>query len=75
MMSFKIIQTEDDRNILSEGKRGAYYVHKKNCLAAFVFGEVGHYDTAKEAFEAMQNFLQSRKDSAILRVTLIGGNV
>lgn len=70
-MSLKIIQKSDHRDILSEAERGVYYVHKRNCLAAFPFGEAGHHTTAKEAFEAMQKFLQSRKDSDILRVTLI----
>lgn len=71
MMSLKIIQGNDHRDILSESERGVYYVHKRNCLAAFPFGEAGHYDTSEEAFEAMQKFLQSRKDSDILRVTLL----
>lgn len=71
MMSLEIVQSADHRDILSGSERGVYYVHKRNCLAAFPFGEAGHYDTAKEAFEAMQKFLQSRKDSDILRVTLI----
>jgi hypothetical protein len=71
MMSLEIVQSADHRDILSGSERGVYYVHKRNCLAAFPFGEAGHYDTAKEAFDAMQKFLQSRKDSAKLRVTLI----
>ena len=71
MMSLKIIQSADHRDILSGSERGVYYIHKRNCLAAFPFGEAGHHTTAKEAFEAMQKFLQSRKDSAKLRVTLI----
>jgi len=71
VVTLNIIQTQDQRDVLSEHDRGIYYVHKRNCLAAFPFGEAGHYNTANEAFDAMKNFLQSRKDADKLRVTLI----
>jgi hypothetical protein len=66
-----VLETEDDRNFISYDIVGTYYVHKKNCLAAFPFGVAGHYHTGKEAFDAMRKFLHSRKDAATLRVTLI----
>jgi hypothetical protein len=68
-----VLKTEDDRDVVSDQAVGTYYVHKKNCLAAFPFGLAGHYHTGKEAFDAMRNFLYSRKDAAMLRVTLIEG--
>ena len=66
-----VLETEDDRDVVATTIIGTYYIHKKNCLAAFPFGVAGHYHTGKEAFEAMRKFLHSRKDAAILRVTLI----
>ena len=66
-----VLKTEDDRDVVSVQVVGTYYVHKKNCLAAFPFGVAGHYHTGKEAFDSMRKFLHSRKDAAILRVTLI----
>jgi hypothetical protein len=66
-----VLETEDDRDVVATTIVGTYYVHKKNCLAAFPFGVDGHYADGEKAFNALHNFLHSRKDAAILRVTLI----
>lgn len=66
-----VLYTEDDRDVLSDQPVGTYYVHKKNCIAAFPFGMDSPYVDSEKAFNALHKFLHSRKDSAILRVTLI----
>lgn len=66
-----VLESEDDRDVVSDQPVGTYYVHKKNCLAAFPFGIDGHYADGEKAFNALHKFLHSRKDAAILRVTLI----
>jgi hypothetical protein len=69
--SLNVLETEDDRDVVSDQSVGTYYVHKKNCLAAFPFGVEGHYADGEKAFNALHKWLHSRKDSATLRVTLI----
>ena len=66
-----VLPTEDDRNKISNLPVGVYYVHKKQLLTAFPFGVAGHSQTAEDAHKSLTIWLSSRKDSGMLRVTLI----
>lgn len=66
-----VLPTEDDKDVVSDEYTGVYLVHKKNLIAQFSFGLNGTFTTGNEAHQAMTNFLQSRKDSDMLRVTLL----
>ena len=64
------VYAADERNVVSESEKGAYFVIKKNILAQLSFGGSNTFKTAEEAFSAMQSYLASRKDSAALRVQI-----
>lgn len=63
-----VLPTADDRNAIPEWNKGVYFVHKKNLTACFSFDST---TTPEEAHEKLTNYLQSRKDSDKLTITLI----
>ncbi len=65
------VYSQDERNIVSDAERGTYYVRKTNTVAQFSFGVTGTFATAKKAFDAMQQYIVQRKDSAKLRVQVV----
>lgn len=71
---FKVILPEDDRNYKPLANKGIYYVHKKNCVAQFGFGGSNSFDNIDQAYNALHLWLNGRKDSKQLRITLILDN-
>jgi hypothetical protein len=68
-MSFQIITIEDDRNHVATETRGVYMVYKRNRLAEFEFSQGN--SSADLALYAANQFLNSRKDKANLRIVYI----
>ncbi len=48
--------------------KGLFVVIKKQTLAAFPYGQKHHYKSKSDAENALEKYLQSRKDRAILTV-------
>lgn len=74
MKSFKVVLPDDDRNYKPLAVKGIYYVYKKNCIAQFGFGSSHSFDNIDQAYNAMRLWLNNRKDSDKLRITLILDN-
>lgn len=66
-----VLPTEDDRDVLCGNPVGVYYVHKRNMIAQFSFGGNNTFSSNAEAHQALTKWLQSHKDSNMLRVTLL----
>lgn len=74
MKSFTVKLPEDDRDYKPLASKGIYYVYKKNCVAQFGFGESRSFDNINQAYNALHLWLNDRKDSYQLRITLILDN-
>lgn len=69
--------SEDCRNLKPEGQKvGCYYITKKNTIARFTFGnpDSSTFENIDEAFKAMREFLDKRKDADSLYVQLLNNH-
>jgi len=73
-MFYRILPSDDDRNKTEiKYSSGVYMVQKRNIIAKFQFGKNCRFESITQAHCAMNEYLNNRKDSSDLTVTLIGG--
>lgn len=70
-MNIELTATDDRFKVLNNSESGVYCVVKNKVIKEFEFGEHGYYSNSSNASEAVNSFLENRKDSESLNVTLI----